>query len=40
MKLGNFFMLGFPTRDSSVSDDSNYGTNTLKNGYVPHGEKI
>ena len=28
-------LLEFPTRDSSVSDDSDYGTNTLKKGYVP-----
>ena len=28
-------LLGFPTCDSSVSDDSDYGTNTLKKGYVP-----
>ena len=32
-------LLGFPTRDSSVSDDSDYGTNTLTKGYVPQWRK-
>ena len=31
--------MGFPTRDRSVSDDSDYGTNTITKGYVPQWRK-
>jgi len=30
----------FPTRDCSVSDDSDYGRNTLKKGCVPQWRKV
>ena len=32
-------LLGFPTRDCSVSDNSDYGTNTLKKVMYHNGEK-